>query len=335
MFLRGAEKTIRTGASVLQWYMNPIFFNRKINTATSQYVRQMRSPNRITDLSQHEMDDLSQYSLEDDFADASLEELQHHVSNLDSDAVKHQNFIQQKTIRQKYFKKYEPAEDNLLTWEMKEQLKYLHHKDPEQWTPEALSVAFPISPNGVQKLLSSKWLPENEKDIERHDRAVIAKWRKYTNGRLGSARILELLVKKRLGQDNENLPVPLMDQEKIMSILESLEFENEEKPKAPSASTEKKLRVKNKPKIRSGSFVSIIENYESQISPKEPTQKTKAPQKYEYLDVSSVIPSAPQYEGTYSKMRSQNSVRQTRKRVSKKVTNLITFEEFMKTKTNS
>ena len=66
------------------------------------------------------------------------------------DSSKFQHFIQQKTIRHKYFKQYEPVEENLLTWAMKEQLKYLHATDPDYWTPETLSVAFPISPLGVK-----------------------------------------------------------------------------------------------------------------------------------------------------------------------------------------
>lgn len=55
-----------------------------------------------------------------------------------------------KTIEHKYFKNYRPKEENLLTWAMKEQLRYLHSSDPDMWTPEALSDAFPISPDGVK-----------------------------------------------------------------------------------------------------------------------------------------------------------------------------------------
>lgn len=334
MFLRGAGKVLRMGTSTFEWYMNPLLFKREIGTSNPVYARRMPNFSRNSSLSKKEMDDLLQEDPEE-MSSASIEELQHHIGNIESEAVKHQRFIQQKTIKHKYFKVYEPAEENLLTWEMKEQLKYLHHTDPDEWTPEALSVAFPVSPNGVKKLLKSTWVPENEREIERHDKAVIARWHRYTNGRLGSAKLLELLVRKRLGQDTQNLPAPLMDPEKIMSTLESLRFENEEKPNIPSASTEKKLQLKKKPKIRSGSFVSIIENYESQISPNEPTQKNKSDISHEILDVSSVIPSTPEYEGTYSKMCSKNSSRSIRRRVSRSERNMITFDEFMKGKMNS
>lgn len=46
-------------------------------------------------------------------------------------------------VSQKYFKKQMP---NFLTWSDKEQIKYLHKTDPEEWTVERLSEAFPALP---------------------------------------------------------------------------------------------------------------------------------------------------------------------------------------------
>ena len=49
-------------------------------------------------------------------------------------------------IRRKYFRP-EP-EVNLLTWDAKAQMRYLHATDPDTWTPQQLAESFPISAEG-------------------------------------------------------------------------------------------------------------------------------------------------------------------------------------------
>lgn len=46
-------------------------------------------------------------------------------------------------VHQKYFKKNMP---NFLTWNDKEQIRFLHRTEPEEWTIEKLSEAFPALP---------------------------------------------------------------------------------------------------------------------------------------------------------------------------------------------
>ena len=53
-----------------------------------------------------------------------------------------------KKVEKKYFP--EEQELNLLTWSAKEQIRYLHHTDPQQWTPEHIAECFPISPEGAK-----------------------------------------------------------------------------------------------------------------------------------------------------------------------------------------
>lgn len=48
--------------------------------------------------------------------------------------------------KQKYFKEKYP---NFLTWHDKEQIKYLHSSDPEEWTIEKLSEGFPALPEVI------------------------------------------------------------------------------------------------------------------------------------------------------------------------------------------
>uniref|UniRef100_T1J7N9 Uncharacterized protein n=1 Tax=Strigamia maritima TaxID=126957 RepID=T1J7N9_STRMM len=83
---------------------------------------------------------------------------------------------QLKTIERKYFRK--PPEVNLLTWAMKEKIRYLHNTDPETWTFQELSEGFPISPEGVKRLLKNKSVLTTTEKIRLHDQTVTERWRK-------------------------------------------------------------------------------------------------------------------------------------------------------------
>lgn len=50
-------------------------------------------------------------------------------------------------VKRKYFKQKFP---NFLTWHDKEQIKYLHTTDPEEWTIDRLSESFPALPEVIQ-----------------------------------------------------------------------------------------------------------------------------------------------------------------------------------------
>lgn len=49
-------------------------------------------------------------------------------------------------VKQKYFKEKLP---NFLTWSDKEQIRYLHNTNPEEWTIEKLSEGFPALPGVI------------------------------------------------------------------------------------------------------------------------------------------------------------------------------------------
>ncbi|KAK7084057.1 hypothetical protein SK128_019245 [Halocaridina rubra] len=307
--------------------------DRHITTSAIAYARGIRNTLQILNIKPEEAEQLTADEL-DDLTDPTVDTLEKNLGRLERDSKGLQRFIQQKTIKQKFFKQYEPVEENLLTWAMKEQLKYLYATDPDLWTPEALATAFPISALGVQRLLNAKWIPENEAAIERHDRSVLARWKKYTNGQLGSARLLEEMLKKRLGKSTEKLPAPLMDQDLMLSTLESLAFENA--PRKENKQINKKTKFPKAKKIKSGSFLSIIEDYEALVQKssgvKENTQNGEkhqvSPQK---LDASIITSGVPNYEGSYSRvsvMSVDKAVRRTgkRKREAKK---MMTLDEFM------
>ncbi|KAK7484507.1 hypothetical protein BaRGS_00024263 [Batillaria attramentaria] len=98
-----------------------------------------------------------------------------------SDAMLQKDFhrqkvhLKQKIMARKHFKK--PQEINLLTWEAKEQIRYLHNKFPDEWTPEALAESFPVSREGVLRILQSSYTPRTQDEIVKHNIRVAAHWR--------------------------------------------------------------------------------------------------------------------------------------------------------------
>lgn len=53
-------------------------------------------------------------------------------------------------VKQKYFKEKYP---NFLTWNDKEQIRYLHKTNPDEWTIEKLSDGFPALPETIKVIL--------------------------------------------------------------------------------------------------------------------------------------------------------------------------------------
>lgn len=86
-----------------------------------------------------------------------------------------------KIINKKYFKS--TPEPTLLSWAAKEQLRYLHETEPKTWTPEKLANSFPISVDGVKKLLKSKYRHQTEKGIAKHDQSVLNNWKLLKAGK--------------------------------------------------------------------------------------------------------------------------------------------------------
>ncbi|XP_063434049.1 uncharacterized protein LOC134715652 [Mytilus trossulus] len=81
------------------------------------------------------------------------------------------NKLKKKIIERKYFKK--TPEKNVLTWQAKEQMRYLNQEYPEEWTVEKLIESFPVSREGVIGILKSTYLPSDEKEIRKHDDKAI------------------------------------------------------------------------------------------------------------------------------------------------------------------
>ena len=68
--------------------------------------------------------------------------------------------------------------NNLLTWDAKEQIKYLNLNEPEVWTVEKICDTFPITEESCKKLLKSKWSPKTLDELCRHDEFVLENWKR-------------------------------------------------------------------------------------------------------------------------------------------------------------
>lgn len=79
-----------------------------------------------------------------------------------------------KTIQRKHFRP--EKELNLLTWNAKEQMRYLHKEFPEEWTAERLAQSFPVSEEAVKKVVKSKERPRTWRELIKHDERVRKNW---------------------------------------------------------------------------------------------------------------------------------------------------------------
>jgi len=97
----------------------------------------------------------------------------------------------------------------VLTWSAKEQIRYLNAEYPDEWTPERLADSFPVSVDGVRRILRSTFVPRTSKEIDNHDRRTIAHQKVLSSGKSavdvhGSRS--PLLLKAAAG--NAKLPMP-------------------------------------------------------------------------------------------------------------------------------
>jgi hypothetical protein len=75
--------------------------------------------------------------------------------------------LKRQIVRRKHFKR--KKEISVLTWQAKEQIRFLNQEYPEEWTVDKLTESFPVSRFGVLDVLKSSYIPRDEKEIKKHD----------------------------------------------------------------------------------------------------------------------------------------------------------------------
>jgi len=99
-------------------------------------------------------------------------------NNVIEDVRKQQKKVLHAILRKKMIK--HEQEPNLLSWDAKEQIRFLNNEDPESWNPHRLSECFPISEDGVIRLLKSNYVPGSIEEIVKHDKIVAERWKDLT-----------------------------------------------------------------------------------------------------------------------------------------------------------
>ena len=89
--------------------------------------------------------------------------------------------IMHKMIERKYYKK--PQEVCLLTWDAKEQIRFLNNEYPDEWTVDRLAESFPTSREGIIKILKSRFQPKSLAEIVKHDERVHRNWKQLQDGK--------------------------------------------------------------------------------------------------------------------------------------------------------
>ncbi|XP_064621007.1 uncharacterized protein LOC135483880 [Lineus longissimus] len=139
-------------------------------------------------------------------------------------------FVKRKILEKKHFKP--PQEVNLLTWDAKEQIRYLHYEFPDEWALEKLADSFPISVDGLKRLLKSTYVPRDANDLYNHDLRVKKNWMALKDGVAGgggplAVRYQDLIAEGKLrllgnAAGNASLPMP---EKKLLGPGKALEHQ--------------------------------------------------------------------------------------------------------------
>lgn len=127
-------------------------------------------------------------------------------------------------IVQKYFKEKQPR---FLTFAEKELICKLHRFNPDEWTVERLSESFPALPETIQKILRTKWSPKSVEKVVQYDNVVTRNWKKFRKGEFAlnpilSEHLMKFQDRKIISTDKESLAerfVPKLEFKKPKSQL--------------------------------------------------------------------------------------------------------------------
>lgn len=114
--------------------------------------------------------------IESDLMDAHRSHKQYEL-----EVRKQRDKIRQHIVQRKYFRKQQSL-PNFLTYAEKEQIRFLHSSDNNEWTIEKLAECFPANVEIILKVLKSHWTPMSEKRILSHDASVFKNWERFKKG---------------------------------------------------------------------------------------------------------------------------------------------------------
>uniref|UniRef100_A0A675B374 Uncharacterized protein n=2 Tax=Anopheles darlingi TaxID=43151 RepID=A0A675B374_ANODA len=169
------------------------------------YVRKARNPgiDRRAALLQddaHPEQELEQLEA----SEPTFNEMHKSYKQYQHEQAQYRDRLQTWIVGNKYFK---TKQLNFLTWTEKEQIRYLHLHDTEEWTIDKLTESFPADRYTIAKIVKTKWQPKDEARIERHDAVVKENWEMLRSGRIkhldpGFAQHLGKFVQRNVTEGN-------------------------------------------------------------------------------------------------------------------------------------
>ena len=153
----------------------------KQKTLCRYYARKARNPgiDRRAALLPEDAKAAEYESLDDSEADFHQVHKSH--KQFEAEQAQYRDRLQTWIVGNKYFK---TKQLNFLTWSEKEQIRYLHSFDPEEWNIDKLTESFPADRYTIAKIVKTKWQPKDSKRMERHDTAVKENWQMFRSGRI-------------------------------------------------------------------------------------------------------------------------------------------------------
>eukprot|EP00095_Tigriopus_kingsejongensis_P001697 maker-scaffold1305_size49401-snap-gene-0.17 protein:Tk01697 transcript:maker-scaffold1305_size49401-snap-gene-0.17-mRNA-1 annotation:"Neugrin" len=144
----------------------------------------------------------------DELADELLERTERYRNEIDPrrhpfyDAHVDRSELALTIARKKFFP--EPRSPNLLTYLEKTMIRHLHATDPGLWTFERLAEGFPATASIIKRVIKSgrkNFQPSSARQIEKHDRQVLANWQRLAQGQLEVPEALSRQLRANYGQD--------------------------------------------------------------------------------------------------------------------------------------
>lgn len=146
------------------------------------YARRARNPGVDRRMALLNRDQLQTNLIElEQLEEADFSQVHKSHKQYEQEAQRYRERLQSWIVGNKYFK---TKQLNFLTWSEKEQIRYLHNFDPEEWSIDKLVESFPADRYTVVKIIKAKWIPRDTTRVQRHDEAVRENWELFKSGRI-------------------------------------------------------------------------------------------------------------------------------------------------------
>lgn len=185
--------------------------------------------------------------IESDLMDVHKSHKQHLNEN-----IKFKEKVELWRTKQQHFNVKNP---NFLTYIEKEQIKLLHDRDPEEWSPEKLSESFPATSEIIVKICKAKWIAASEDRIKKHDEQVFNNWNSLKSGNL-----------------------PIFDKDLKDHITKFVNRSLKDLKNVPSGGVRKPIELPKPAITEFSSIITSCEKYKEEEEPKMLEERKTAPQ---------------------------------------------------------